>query len=64
MTCPICNKPSVPEFRPFCSKGCSDIDLNRWLNGSYAIDEDGKISHNTDAHDENILPPDPKDYIE
>ena len=37
MACPICNKESVPEYRPFCSKGCSDVDLHRWLTGSYVI---------------------------
>jgi hypothetical protein len=35
--CPICGKPSEELFRPFCSKRCADIDLHRWLNGSYAI---------------------------
>ena len=35
--CPICGKPSVAEFRPFCSKRCRDVDLNRWLSGTYAI---------------------------
>ena len=35
--CPICAKPSAAEFRPFCSKRCADVDLNRWLTGSYAI---------------------------
>ncbi|MEJ2123761.1 MAG: DNA gyrase inhibitor YacG [Alphaproteobacteria bacterium] len=45
--CPICGKPRVAEYRPFCSKRCADIDLNRWLKGSYVIpgsvdaDEDG-----------------------
>jgi endogenous inhibitor of DNA gyrase (YacG/DUF329 family) len=37
MACPICNKESVPEYRPFCSKRCADIDLGRWLHGSYVI---------------------------
>ncbi len=23
--------------RPFCSERCQDVDLNRWLSGSYAI---------------------------
>jgi hypothetical protein len=23
--------------RPFCSERCRDVDLNRWLSGSYAI---------------------------
>ena len=35
--CPICGKPTRPEFRPFCSKRCADVDLNRWLSGTYAI---------------------------
>ena len=37
MTCPICGKPEVEDVRPFCSKRCADVDLARWLNGSYAI---------------------------
>jgi endogenous inhibitor of DNA gyrase (YacG/DUF329 family) len=37
MTCPICRKPTDPMVRPFCSKRCADIDLARWLNGSYAV---------------------------
>ncbi len=35
--CPICGKPSTLKDRPFCSKRCADIDLHRWLKGSYAI---------------------------
>jgi len=35
--CPICGKPSTPEFRPFCSRRCADVDLHRWLSGAYAI---------------------------
>jgi len=36
--CPICEKrPAAPETRPFCSKRCADVDLSRWLKGSYAI---------------------------
>jgi endogenous inhibitor of DNA gyrase (YacG/DUF329 family) len=35
--CPICGKPVAAEFRPFCSKRCADVDLNRWLSGRYAI---------------------------
>jgi endogenous inhibitor of DNA gyrase (YacG/DUF329 family) len=40
MACPICKKPTVAEYRPFCSKRCADIDLGRWLGGSYAIPSD------------------------
>ena len=36
--CPICEKrKGVETFKPFCSKRCADVDLNRWLNGGYAI---------------------------
>lgn len=35
--CPICGKPADPRLRPFCSKRCANIDLHRWLSGSYAI---------------------------
>jgi uncharacterized protein len=35
--CPICGKPVVAEFRPFCSRRCADVDLNRWLSGVYAV---------------------------
>ncbi len=35
--CPICGKKSAAAFHPFCSKHCADVDLNRWLKGSYAI---------------------------
>ncbi len=37
MSCPICHKPSAPKLKPFCSKRCADVDLGKWLNGSYAI---------------------------
>ncbi|SFC86344.1 DNA gyrase inhibitor YacG [Tropicimonas isoalkanivorans] len=37
MTCPICGKPGAERYRPFCSRRCADIDLARWLNGSYTI---------------------------
>ncbi len=35
--CPICGKPVAREFRPFCSRRCADVDLNRWLSGVYAV---------------------------
>ena len=37
MTCPICGKPAVPDYRPFCSKRCADVDLARWLRADYVI---------------------------
>ncbi|WP_425993991.1 DNA gyrase inhibitor YacG [Caulobacter sp. DWR1-3-2b1] len=44
--CPICGKPVDPAFRPFCSKRCSDVDLQRWLSGRYVVPA-------TDDEDEN-----------
>jgi len=35
--CPQCGKPRVMDFRPFCSSRCRDVDLGKWMNGSYAI---------------------------
>ena len=47
--CPICRKPPAGPYRPFCSKRCADVDLGRWVTGSYVIpggdadsDEDGQ----------------------
>jgi len=35
--CPICGLASTLTYRPFCSRRCADVDLNRWLTGAYAI---------------------------
>jgi endogenous inhibitor of DNA gyrase (YacG/DUF329 family) len=35
--CPICGKMAIEEYRPFCSKRCADVDLNRWLSGVYSV---------------------------
>jgi endogenous inhibitor of DNA gyrase (YacG/DUF329 family) len=37
MSCPICGKPTSPDYRPFCSRRCADVDLGRWLTESYRI---------------------------
>ena len=36
-TCAICGKPRSERYDPFCSKRCADVDLHRWLKGSYVI---------------------------
>ncbi len=38
--CPICAKPSVITYKPFCSKRCADIDLGKWLGETYRIPAD------------------------
>lgn len=43
--CPICGKPASAAYRPFCSKRCADVDLQRWLSGGYAVpavDDEGQ----------------------
>lgn len=37
VTCPICEKPALDAYRPFCSKRCADLDLGRWFSGNYRI---------------------------
>jgi len=37
MSCPICAREAEPKYKPFCSRRCADIDLGKWLSGSYAI---------------------------
>ncbi|MGI9387735.1 MAG: DNA gyrase inhibitor YacG [Methyloligellaceae bacterium] len=57
--CPICREQVEGRYRPFCSKRCADIDLGRWLNGSYAIpghgddEEDGMPAPKTDHDPDN-----------
>lgn len=38
--CSVCGKPVEHRYRPFCSKRCADLDLHRWLSGSYTIPGD------------------------
>ena len=45
--CPICGKPATTVAPPFCSQRCRDVDLNRWLSGSYVIP--GKENDDEDA---------------
>ncbi len=38
--CPICAKATEKAFRPFCSRRCADVDLGRWINGTYVVPTD------------------------
>jgi endogenous inhibitor of DNA gyrase (YacG/DUF329 family) len=43
--CPLCGKPAIEQYKPFCSRRCADVDLNRWLSGVYAVpakEDDGE----------------------
>lgn len=51
--CAMCGKPVIAAFKPFCSKRCADVDLNRWLSGVYAIPgTDNEIETETGEDDE------------
>ena len=43
MACPICNKDTNEQYRPFCSKRCADIDMMHWIKGEYVISEGGAL---------------------
>jgi len=35
--CPICGQPPSEKHNPFCSQGCRDRDLLKWLGEGYRI---------------------------
>ena len=35
--CPVCGKPTQPQYRPFCSRRCADVDLGRWFSEGYSV---------------------------
>lgn len=37
LECPICGKAEAAAHKPFCSQGCRDRDLLRWLDDGYRI---------------------------
>ena len=43
MACPICARETDSRYSPFCSKRCADIDLAKWLTGSYAIPSEDPV---------------------
>jgi len=48
MKCPICRRVPDPDYRPFCSQRCADVDLGRWLTGSYRVPTDEAPGQDTD----------------
>ncbi|MCJ8190958.1 DNA gyrase inhibitor YacG [Sphingomicrobium aestuariivivum] len=51
-TCPVCKKPTVNEYRPFCSRGCKDRDLLQWLGDGYRIPGPPVMQEGLDSDDE------------
>ena len=52
MPCPICSRDASLAYRPFCSRRCADVDLARWLTGSYAIPSDAPEDLDAEAEAE------------
>lgn len=54
MICPICGNETVQEYRPFCSRRCADVDLARWMSGSYAVPSEAEedVAEAADAAEE------------
>jgi endogenous inhibitor of DNA gyrase (YacG/DUF329 family) len=52
-TCPICRRePADTKYKPFCSKRCADVDLQRWFTGGYAIPGGEEPGPETEDRDE------------
>jgi endogenous inhibitor of DNA gyrase (YacG/DUF329 family) len=47
--CPLCGKPETPEHTPFCSRGCKDRDLLKWLGEGYRIPGPRADAHRVDS---------------
>lgn len=56
MSCPICGEDTEQKFRPFCSKRCADIDLAKWLNGSYAVPSQREEDLEAEVEAEDLTP--------
>ncbi|HEV7233382.1 MAG TPA: DNA gyrase inhibitor YacG [Sphingorhabdus sp.] len=35
--CPLCKQPANMQHKPFCSQGCKDRDLIKWLDEGYRV---------------------------
>ena len=57
LACPICGRPADPQYKPFCTPRCADVDLNRWLGGVYRVeanDPEAEIETDLDAGSERL----------
>ena len=50
--CPLCGQPTVREHAPFCSRGCKDRDLLRWLDEGYKIPGPAAASQGLDSDED------------
>jgi len=52
MACPICRKnPPAEAYKPFCSRRCADLDLQRWLTGAYVLPEVDEVIPDADPEE-------------
>ena len=35
--CPLCGEPASDRYKPFCTQGCRDRDLLKWLGEGYRV---------------------------
>jgi endogenous inhibitor of DNA gyrase (YacG/DUF329 family) len=49
MACPLCGKPTIANYRPFCSRLCANHDLINWIDGKYAIPASEEESDEIDS---------------
>ena len=55
--CPTCEKKLVVKskdnapFRPFCSYRCKQVDLGRWLDGTYTISDSTEVGDKDEQSD-------------
>lgn len=50
--CPLCHKPELTEFSPFCSSFCRNKDFLSWVNEDYRVPVSPEIpSHQDDDQD-------------
>ena len=50
----LVGRPGEPDYRPFCSRRCADVDLQRWLTNRYAVpaEEEDEGARDADFDDE------------
>jgi endogenous inhibitor of DNA gyrase (YacG/DUF329 family) len=50
--CPVCARPAVTRYRPFCSRRCADLDLGRWLKEDYRIATEEEMDNGDEPPEE------------
>ena len=46
------DSPAMGHAKPFCSRRCADVDLQRWLRGAYVVPSVEDEDESTAAPDE------------